>query len=580
MDGNALVNMLKDRRILVIILAVIVIIAAVGAYMLLKDDGGNPGQPSNGLIVDNERTISEDTVVEGTLQITENGKLTITNGAEIRMLGADAKVDVKWTLDATDGTITFVKQEDDGSYTPVYENGDGETRSVTSTGMFVLTADNFASQDFLGNITGIMNYANGAIYIDSGNVVLTSVARAASANSDVEVFGTISESSNVTINGSEVLTIMDGANVTLGTITLSGTTDGNPEVDVSGTLTASISATDVGGVRLDTVSGITVNIEATGTGESSVSKLTVDGTVSGTLTVSDGEVEVGDLTVDGKGNTLAVAEGAILHLGTGSVINAGSSDDGETAAVNVAGSVVFDGGNIRSAGSNKALVDVSGTIDILDDATVDGSINLTGVLTIGEKPTDFSKEATNDVELSAGITLKPDSYIKVYGKGSLSPDSSTDDIVNTVFHVNEMVYMTVYSNTGDVTISTVLKDETFVNGETTDTTMSDYRNWNQDSWYLGDFVADNKNIGESGYTEVHHQTDTVKITFTVPNGVTVELGGDKITSNMSKLLVVGHEYDVTLNGGAATYNGESVVDKFTPVKDVTSFAVTANSSGQ
>ena len=110
-----------------------------------------------------------------------------------------------------------------------------------------------------------MNYANGAIYIDSGNVVLTSVARAASANSDVEVFGTISESSNVTINGSEVLTIMDGANVTLGTITLSGTTDGNPEVDVSGTLTASISATDVGGVRLDTVSGITVNIEATGT---------------------------------------------------------------------------------------------------------------------------------------------------------------------------------------------------------------------------------------------------------------------------------------------------------------------------
>lgn len=95
MDGNALVNMLKDRRILVIILAVIVIVAAVGAYMLLKDDGENPGQPSNGLIVDNERIISEDTVVEGTLQITENGKLTITNGAEIRMLGADAKVDVK-----------------------------------------------------------------------------------------------------------------------------------------------------------------------------------------------------------------------------------------------------------------------------------------------------------------------------------------------------------------------------------------------------------------------------------------------------------------------------------------------------
>lgn len=45
MDGNALVNMLKDRRILVIILAVIVIVAAVGAYMLLKDDAETPVSP-------------------------------------------------------------------------------------------------------------------------------------------------------------------------------------------------------------------------------------------------------------------------------------------------------------------------------------------------------------------------------------------------------------------------------------------------------------------------------------------------------------------------------------------------------
>lgn len=578
MDGNALVNMLKDRRILVIILAVIVIIAAVGAYMLLKDDGGNPGQPSNGLIVDNERTISEDTVVEGTLQITENGKLTITNGAEIRMLGADAKVDVKGTLDATDGKITFVKQEDDGSYTPVYENGEGETRSVTSTGMFVLTADNFASQDFLGNITGIMNFANGAIYIDSGNVVLTSVASAASANSDVEVFGTISESSDVTINGSEVLTIMDGANVSLGTITLSGTTDGTPEVDVSGTLTASISATDVGGVRLDAVSGITVNIEATGTGDSSVSKLTVDGTVSGALTVTNGEVEVGSLTVNGSGNTLGVAEGAILHLGAGSVINAGSSADGETAAISVAGNLVLDGGNIRSAESTKALVDVSGTVDVLENATVDGTIVLTGVIAIDENPTDFSKEATNNVTFNASVKLQADSYIKVYGNCSFSPNSSTGNIVNTAFHVNDMTYMTVYAIAGDVTISTVLKDETFMNGETIDATMSDCKNWNQDPGYLGDFVADNKNIGESGYTVVHHQIETVEITFTVPSGVTVEFDDVKIdTDNTTRLLVVGHEYDVSINGGTAKYGDISVEDKFTPVKDVTKFVVTANS---
>ena len=68
MKGDALANMLRDRRILVIIIAAVVIIAAVAAYVVLKDDGGNGGSddPSDGLTIDNERTISEDMVIEGT----------------------------------------------------------------------------------------------------------------------------------------------------------------------------------------------------------------------------------------------------------------------------------------------------------------------------------------------------------------------------------------------------------------------------------------------------------------------------------------------------------------------------------
>ena len=63
MKGDALANMLQDRRILVIIVAVIVIIAAAAAYMVLKDDGkGGSDDPSDGLTIDNERTISEDMV--------------------------------------------------------------------------------------------------------------------------------------------------------------------------------------------------------------------------------------------------------------------------------------------------------------------------------------------------------------------------------------------------------------------------------------------------------------------------------------------------------------------------------------
>ena len=68
MKGDALVNMLKDRRILVIIIAVVVIIAAVAAYVVLKDDGGNGGSSStDGLVIGDgqAREITGDITVDG-----------------------------------------------------------------------------------------------------------------------------------------------------------------------------------------------------------------------------------------------------------------------------------------------------------------------------------------------------------------------------------------------------------------------------------------------------------------------------------------------------------------------------------
>ena len=51
----------------------------------------------------------------------------------------------------------------------------------------------------------------------------------------------------------------------------------------------------------------------------------------------------------------------------------------------------------------------------------------------------------------------------------------------------------------------------------------------------------------------------------------------RLIQTTTRLLVVGHEYDVSINGGTAKYGDISVEDKFTPVKDVTKFVVTANS---
>ena len=581
MDGNALVNMLKDRRILVLIIAAIVVIAAVAVYISTSGDDGSD-DPSDGLTVDGEKTISEDTVIKGTLEVTDKGRLTLANGAEIMMLGEDAKIDVKGSLDATDGSIVFVTQDEDGKYSPIYDNGKDGRRSVASTGTLTMNPDNFASEDFLGNVTGIMDFANGAIYVNTdGKVVLTTVAKAAAANSNVEVFGNVTENSDITMSGDEVLWIMEGASVTLKTINLSDTTSDDEDVVVSGKLTASVSATDIGTVALSAASGIFVDLKTTGTGSSAESDLIVSGTVEGAVTVSSGTVDVDNIIVNGTGNTLTVASGASLNLATGSSLTAGSSAEGKTASVKVDGNIIFDGGAVKAVSTTvKALVDVAGTATVLEPTTIDGTVNLSGVLVLGEKPTDYSKVAENKTTFTSNVNMAADAYVKVYGDGIYNPTPASN-IVNTVFNVNGNEYMTVYANSGDVAISTVLKAESFVNGQTAVAAMSNCKNWNQNEDYLGESVADNKNIGETGYSAVHYQTDTVTIKFDVPTGTSVEIGpannSVKIESSKSMTLVVSYEYNIKVNEGTAKYGDADVGNVLKPDVKTTTFTVTKSS---
>ena len=582
MKGDALVNMLKDRRILVIIIAAVVIIAAVAAYVVLKDDGGNGGSddPSDGLTIDNERTISEDMVIEGALTIGENGKLTLTDGAEIKMLGANAKVDVKGTLDATDGSITFVKQEEDGSYTPVYENGKDEARSVTSTGQLIMTPDDFASQDFLGNITGIMYFYNGALYVNSDElVVLTTATNAAAANSDVEIFGTVKENSNITISGSEELTIMDGANVTLGTITLSGTSTDSPNVTVNGILAASIS-TNGGAFSIAGASNMSVGLKTTGTGQSAVTTLFVEendnGASVGSLTVTSGSVEVGDITFNEDGNVLTVNSGAILYIRDNAEVVAGASNNGENASIVVSGNIVMDGGDIvvPSGTGAKQLINVSGTLSVLDDANV-GIVSLTGIVVIGEKPTSFTTVYDNNIALTGSITLRENSYIKVYGDGTLGNNTGNNasTIVHTTLNFNGVAYMTVYALTNDVTLGTVLAAETIVNGNTEVKDASTVTNWNTVDDLTGKYLDATTNVGSTGAERVYYNTNTVSITFTVPADADLKVGGLEIKDKDVIKLVIGETYDVDLTGGTAKYGSVDVDTTFTPAKDVTAFTV-------
>ena len=578
MDRDALANMLKGKTLLAIIIVVIVVVAAAAAYVVLKDDGGSGGgEPVKGMTVDSEMTISEDKIIEGDLTVTDKGKLAITDGAEVLIVGTDSKLDVKGILDASDGYIAFATQDEDGNYSEVYENGDKETRTVTSTGKFTMVAENFYTLDFVGNEKGLINFSTGAVYVTDENVVLTSVATAAAASGNVEVFGNVSEDSNITISGNEVLTIMKGATVTLGTITLDNTTSEDADLVVTGKLSATVTSKDLGSVKV-VASGISIDRKVSGSGTNAVAELVLDGTIIGTVEVSSGEVSLGEATVNGNGNTLSVASGAELVLGDGSTLTAGASADGKTASVSVAGTITLDGGEVVAVSTTvKPLITVTGEMDVLETTNLNGTLDLKGMLVVGEKPTDLTKQYDNNVGVSGTITLAEDGYVKVYGDGSMSfTGSNATDVKETEFFIDNIQYMSVYGMYGQVDISEVLADESIVSGTVAVTGTSTPANWNTSDNLLGNSVTDTAKVGQDGYTKVYFATKTVTVKFTLPTDLpSIKIGDKEVKNGDSLKLVVDEEYSVEIDATkySAKYGSENVTTTFKTNSNTTTFVI-------
>ena len=482
MKGDALANMLKDRRILVIIIAVVVIIAAVAAYVVLKDDGnGGSDDPSNGLTIDNERTIFEDMVIEGDLVISEKGKLTLTDGAEIKMLGANAKIDVKGTLDATDGLITFVKQEEDGSYTPVYENGKDEARSVTSTGTLTITGQNYENIDHFDNVLGIKEFINAATYDVEPNVVVTSIAKAVAASDNTTIHGTINETADISLGAKDKLSLEAGAVATVKSIKI---VDGAQVDATSGTITTTVS-NGVGSFSVNNASGVI----ASSVSVSNASKLLVDGDLSGAVVIETGSVNVDELTVDNAGSSLTVNSGATLVL-----------EEMSTVA----------SGNIQT---------------IKTDATGNPNFTINGVVVIGTKPTSTTPATDTSPGIDGKILFGTSGYIKVY-ENVTGFTMSGDGISKSAFYVDDLNYMTVY---GNATIAQVLSSETVGISAIKQDDFKNVAKWNTQKNMAGSAVASDTKIGATGFESVYFATVTVIITIDVPTGITLTIDGKSVS---------------------------------------------------
>ena len=518
MKGDALVNMLKDRRILVIIIAVVVIIAAVAAYVVLKDDGGNGGSSSTDDLVIGDgqtREITEDMTIDGNITVENGGTLTVASGVTVTMTAPDAKIDVNGTLDS-DGTIQFFRVGEDGSQDVVYSNGTGESRKITSNGTMTITLENYHSETEWGDTTiesGINGFISGAVYsADGETVTITTLASAAAAKETlgdiIYLMGTFSNTGAASIPTGIDVVVSTGANVTLGTVTLA---DGALFDATDGTVNATISNA-TGSATMTAGSGVMFNGVASG----GSSLLIVDGDLDGALTISSGRVNVDVLKVDNTGSSLEVGSSATLVL-----------QDIDTVA--------------------------DGKITTITDTNTEAVVKVSGAMVIGNKPTALTDSPTvTTAGISGKFSTNASGYIKVYpGVSGITTDGTT-------FYINGIEYMTIY---GQASVSTVLSGEQFSLAGITATDISDVTKWNTKESMLGTSLTSTSVTGSS--TAGYYYSNQV-MSITIKNDAKVDFSIDGVTIKADKTTIsvaAGTYYFSAAGAGTVTFNNGTITSQ-------------------
>ena len=396
---------------------------------------------------------------------------------------------------------------------------------------------------------------------DGNNVSEVSLSRAVDVIIEVYTYTdpeTGAESDRMGVNG----TIEDGAvTISAGTVyagtdlSFTNGTDTTTQTRYTGSLTVANGATFVVGPVSD------FNITSYGTA--------VAMTVDGMLTFQE--------------NTASSLNGAVIN-GTVTI-----TDDSEVEVGNVA---------------------VNGTIDVVAVDENDGSfLNVTGLLTVGSKPTELGVTAGAGT-INGKVTIGADGIIKAYpGADLTSADlnviNDESDAVSTVFNINGETYMTVYvyDDADREAVADVLMAEEFDllgldvglnyhdNGTATatqgvNTGLYQIRNWYSNESMAGNTALDgDDSVG--AYDTVYAHAEPASVTGTYSVGVGLRLYVDDVpvtSSNTAELTVGTHtvrfEVEANYNGDDAviSFNGQTVQNNGTITIGVsdTTFNLTAS----
>ena len=571
----------------------------------------------NDVTVEDDMTIIAGVTINNSAEMTFEKNLVIeetavfNNEGSVRMVGEKSTITVNGTMDNSEGQAIGFYDKVANSNPVQYDiqSANNGTRAIYSTGSMIITSAMEA------NLT---DYVNAAKYTnDDTNVVYTTVAKAVAAveaqdnNSVITVYGTVSQSEDITLGAETDLTIETGAKVTLGTVTLTAASSGNgSEVTVNGELTATIAgmtgaegATAESAVELSRASAAKV-IMYSYTDDMNVKNdyLMLGGTaattVKGAVTVSAGtvnaaisglssEVGINQLVVNGDKNSLTVASGATLAVekigNNTATLTVGSND--KKAAVIVDGTIAFIGGALDETGTQ--IMDVNGTMTVSEgDVTVEGTLNVTGTLSVS---TTEDEEGTVTLGISGDIAVlvvgeKPETvgatgagvvtgavkttygYIKAYAGADLSGASidmetgaEESAAESAEYYINGDLYMTIVSACDDVNANYVIGGagkETFdlagiVTKDTeTELDINVLTQWYTDADMSQNVTSDSLSLEDAGALYFKAPASEVQVTVSVGSGISIYIDDVRYNSGDKILLTVGtHTVSATVDPG-------------------------------
>jgi len=527
-----------------------------------------------------------------TLQINEEVELAVAKNLTVNGTVLNYGIVAVTGETAIAGTYTG----DDGTFTA------GTKVSVTGTMV-------------LPSATNVSSGYNAAAYADAdNNVVLTTLATAALAILDedvsgvIYVYGTLTESSDVTIPAGATLTIDENATLTASSIILIGDAeDGAAVLAIDGTFTGTVSAPTgeesaivEGAISFTKVSDMTVTSSVSPNAMAvNVSYLKIESTatgddLSGNVTVSAGTVtQSGDLKISydstNKADILTVASGASYVVVSGDEL---TSDN--VKALIIAGTLTVNGDATVKAKVSGELVAATGSDITIEEMTLTGTltvkadsdgtyadVEIDGKIVVGSAPKTLGAAPAI---VGKVVFAETDDYILAYTGADMSGLVNTDkSIVSTAYTVNGSAYMTVYASSTNA-VSVQVEDRVNITGYDTVTIGGS----NDAQWLNSSYTSASGYIGsiESVSYTLTVTEKTIKVS--VGTGMTLYVDGLKyLDGNTLKLTVGTHTVSIAANAGyniddaVIMFNGQTVQNggTITVTADMVDSQVVLSTSG-